>query len=778
MGEFPIRSGDAYAIQEDDGAAWRIGTTLIERRIALTEGRLTCTHLTNKTTSTNLVQRTGSDEFLLVIDDAQVAGASGGYELVQAEAGELSVPKASPGIAPGVWLELTLAREDVALTLRYEIPASTPRTHLGMIHTQWRIANRSGHTLHVSDVRMHHLRLRRDLIPRLTLYAWQGGGAGPGTNQLLVDPPGQRPNRTLCSWAGQPNYRADDVFDGSSSYHPYMVLEDGPNAEGLYLGIRYLGPWEARFWQAQYGGEHGARRDECYLASIGLAKHVEHVAPHATFVAPAAFVGVYAGDLDDAAEQLHDWQATFKWDYTNEDYLWRGAIWNRHWNHPDHHCDTERRRDDMWRVANLCRTTGVGIAHEDDFWFDERGRGVWEGVDWRGLVEYLGESGIRFRLWMPPQHFDPGTPVDVEHPEWQPQSVEPRPITSWYGKGFCNACPEAIEHMKALMIERQERYGAFQHRLDGWVQSPCYAKDHAHPPGYPFLQQYRMYLRMLREVREACPEMGLQGCNSGGEWCDWDKLELLDQNQSSDGGGPDDPYYLSYFWSAAKFLGGGGGAHHEDAAWIERVRAQVVLQRYFRAKGVVGRYARFYHPRAEGAPDAHTFRQVMNADRTRGYLQQDSPCEGEVVVYPKRLVPELSYAVTWLHADEPLLATGAQLMAEGIRYDGTDAGEMVFLNLGDHPGAGTDTEPPTTPKLLSAEWAEYWGHRGVALRWTESHDNGLVAGYRVLRDGAEIGYVGIGTFYLDESDGADPKADYAIVAVDGDGNQSALSTRG
>ena len=30
----------------------------------------------------------------------------------------------------------------------------------------------------------------------------------------------------------------------------------------------------------------------------------------------------------------------------------------------------------------------------------------------------------------------------------------------------------------------------------------------------------------------------------GGEWCDWDKLELLDQNQTSDGGGPDDLYYL------------------------------------------------------------------------------------------------------------------------------------------------------------------------------------------------------------------------------------------
>ena len=770
------RSGDAYVIQEPDGPAWRIGTGLIERRMALIEGRLTCTHLINRATGTNLVESTDSDEFLLVLDDAELAGASGGWRLQDVQAGTRPVPKASPGIAPGVWLELVLAHEDVQVSLRYEAPASTARTQLGLIHTQWRVTNHTSRTLRLSDLRLHHLRLRRDLIPRLTLYAWQGGGEGPGTNQLLVDPPGQRPNRTLVSWAGHADYRACNLFDGASSYHPYLVLEDGPHAEGLYLGFNYLGPWEARLGQAQYGGAGGAPRRECYLASIGLAKHVEPLAPNATLVAPTAFLGVYAGDLDAAAEQLHDWQATYKWDYTNENYLWHGAIWNRHWNDPDHHCDTARRRDDMWQVANLCRTTGVGIAHEDDFWFDERGRGVWEGIEWRGLVEYLAESGIRFRLWMPPQHFDPGTPVDVDHPEWQPQSVQPRPMTVWYGKGFCNACPEAIEHMKALMIERQQRYGPFQHRLDGWVQSPCYARDHAHPPGYPFLQQYRLYLRLLREVREACPDMGLQGCNSGGEWCDWDKLELLDQNQSSDGGGPDDLYYLSYFWPAIKFLGG-GGAHQEDEAWVERVRAQMLLRRWLMKKGVVGRYTRFYHPRADGAPDEHTCRQLMSADRTQGYLEQDSPAQGEIVVYPKRLLPEASYSVTWLRQPGRTVASGAELMRDGITYDGRDAGEIVFLNLDDHPGAGLDTEPPTAPTLTTAAWADYWGHRGVALRWTESQDNNIVAGYRVLRDGAEISYVAIGTFYLDESAGASPSADYVIVAVDGDGNESAIGEK-
>jgi hypothetical protein len=76
---------------------------------------------------------------------------------------------------------------------------------------------------------------------------------------------------------------------------------------------------------------------------------------------------------------------------------------------------------------------GAHIAHEDDFWFNERGRGVWEGIDWAELVSYLRQSRIHFRLWMPPQHYAPGAPVDVEHPDWALVPKVPDGITGWYG---------------------------------------------------------------------------------------------------------------------------------------------------------------------------------------------------------------------------------------------------------------------------------------------------------------------------------------------------------
>ena len=43
---------------------------------------------------------------------------------------------------------------------------------------------------------------------------------------------------------------------------------------------------------------------------------------------------------------------------------------------------------------------------------------------------------------------------------------------------------------------------------------------------------------MLREVKEANPGMGIQGCNSGGEWANWDKFELVENNQLPTAAGP------------------------------------------------------------------------------------------------------------------------------------------------------------------------------------------------------------------------------------------------
>ncbi|MCE5257546.1 MAG: alpha-galactosidase, partial [Chloroflexi bacterium] len=569
--------------------------------------------------------------------------------------------------------------------------------------------------------------------------------------------------------------RIDDIYDGSASYHPYFVFSDFEHQEGLFIGHNYLGPWATRMMNAQQpilAGQDKAHIQHCYYINAQIEMHTEPLLPGMSFRTPNSFLGVYAGDLDSAAEQLHDWQATFKWDYTRERYLWGAKIYNNDWNNPEHRCNTAHRKDDMWQIANLCRTIGANVAHEDDFWFDSRGRGDWEGIEWAELVTYLRRSGIVFKLWMPPQHFDPDTTLDREHLAWQPQTINPRRITSWYGHGFCAACQEAHDYMREFILARQRRYGSYIHRFDGWVQSPCFNDVHDHPAGQPFVQQYRHYLDMMREAKDADPGLGFEGCNSGGEWCDWDKLELLEDNQHSDGGGPDDFYYLSYFWTPAKEFGIAGGGHSFDPDWIAAQRKATLLERYLVNKGVIGRFMRLYHPRAEGAPDAHTFIQVTNADRSRALIQADQPC-AEVVVYPKRLQPQLTYTVCWLGGENAYSASGQELMDSGIRYAPQARDDRVFLNLDDHPGAGKDHKAPSQPSITLQRLETIWGHTGIALEWSPSTDDSILAGYEVWRNGTQIDFVAIGTFYFDCQAGCSADATYCIVAVDGDGNRSA-----
>ncbi|MGA3334546.1 MAG: hypothetical protein ABSC62_10335 [Terracidiphilus sp.] len=737
----------------------------------LIDGRFHLSAFKNRLTGAEFVGGADSDEFHFNFGGRDFTGNSGGYRLKSYRITHLSAPKTSPGIDPGLSLEINLEHESFAISLHYDVFASTPRTQLGMIRKWYRVTNRTGVTQPLKEISLHELRFKPVGSQRFTLYDWRGGGSGKHCNEIeaqSLQSSGTK-CRTFFSMAGQPDYRADDIFSGCASYHPYFVLQDEKAGEGVFFGFNYLGPWSARFWNP---GDHEVGSSFPIRSQLEL--HTEPLAPGASFEAPNSFIGVYQGDLDSANEQLQDWQATFKWDYTREPYLWLSCIYNGHWDDMAYRQKPDLRLQVMWQIADLCLRTGAQIAHEDDFWFDLRGRGVWEGADWKELVDYLRQSGIVFRLWLPPQHYAAGTPVDLEHPEWALDPKVPDGITVWYNLGFCCAAKGAHDYMRRLILDREKLYGTFYWRLDGWIEAPCNAADHDHPPGQPFVQQYRHYLDLMREVKAANPEMGLQGCNSGGEWANWDKFEFIENNQGSDGGGPDDTYYLSYFWPVAKIIEGGGSSTElESAAAQDRLRSDVLFHRFLRAEGVLDRYMRVYHPRADGAPTPHTYLQLANSERTKVAILQDALPKSKVVVYPKALVPQANYSVAFRFGKKSFAANGEELMRAGIRFKAADLREVVLLNLDRAPGRGTDKTPPSVPERATKQIETWNGRRGVALRWLSSHDDGLVAEYLILKDGAMADRVAIGTFYF--APGASLETRYEIVAVDGDGNRSAAT---
>jgi hypothetical protein len=147
-------------------------------------------------------------------------------------------------------------------------------------------------------------------------------------------------------------------------------------------------------------------------------------------------------------------------------------------------------------------------------------------------------------------------------------------------------------------------------------------------------------------------------------------------------------------------------------------------------------------------------------------------CPAVSPVFPKALVADTRYVVTFRFNKGAKTATGAELMKQGIRFASSEKQEMILLNLDRAPGRHTDHTPPTTPAKAEKRIETYGGRAGVALRWSPSQDDGLIAEYRVLRDGQPLDRVGIGTFYFDAGAGLDHR--YEIMAVDGDGNRSGL----
>jgi hypothetical protein len=146
-----------------------------------------------------------------------------------------------------------------------------------------------------------------------------------------------------------------------------------------------------------------------------------------------------------------------------------------------------------------------------------------------------------------------------------------------------------------------------------------------------------------------------------------------------------------------------------------------------------------------------------------------------VVIYPRGLLPAEIYDVKAAVSGFHLRQTGATLMSEGIALDQIAAGELIFLNLPNYPGSGTDHTPPGSPAGVTKRLGTNLGVQGVEIAWSPSHDDNWISYYEVHKNRKLIGKTAKGTFFFDHSDSArdDIDAGFEVAAVDGDGNRSA-----
>jgi hypothetical protein len=380
---------------------------------------------------------------------------------------------------------------------------------------------------------------------------------------------------------------------------------------------------------------------------------------------------------------------------------------------------------------------------------------------------------------------DPKSKVAREHPDWVLKNG-----SDWSAMHTLDMSkPQVVNFMKSQLDSFVTKWGDFEWRNDSMITSPDNGDD------TPLLGEDHGMRAVLQGFLDKYPGTAFQAVNGGGNYAGYDYVRYSSNIQFSDAG----VGLMRNYW-AALLLPPDKVADNPDAwrdvdkydkatwrGWLclnpdtvgdtwnpvrlDGLRELFGIYHYLLAKGVVGRWVHVFRPAVTG-DDPTMYFQRMSGDGLRGIIIPKHVPPGTIIIKPKGLLPTTTYVVNYQESLDLENRTGADLMANGIRFEKMTPGELIYLNLPMHPGSALDKEPPKPPSAIAKQHAENMGFPGVELKWQPGTDNNWISYYEIFRDGTPLDKVAKGTYYFDHSAGADLAATYEIRTVDGAGNVS------
>jgi hypothetical protein len=203
----------------------------------------------------------------------------------------------------------------------------------------------------------------------------------------------------------------------------------------------------------------------------------------------------------------------------------------------------------------------------------------------------------------------------------------------------------------------------------------------------------------------------------------------------------------------------------------ELARRDMELYRFFRHEGLAGRWSYVFHPTVQGDLEYYYFQRTSH-DHRKACIILSHRAENAVVVFPRGLQPDEKYVVGFDSTQSTTERSGADLMTNGIAIKDQKPGELIYLNLPNHPGSGQDKVPPQSPGHVLTRHETNIGHNGIGIYWSPGTDDRWVSAYEVRRDGKILEKVAIGNYYFDRSADWNTPHEYAVRTIDGDGNVS------
>ncbi len=573
--------------------------------------------------------------------------------------------------------------------------------------------------------------------------------------------------------------------EGTNAYAPWAAIASSGDASGLFIGWDYFGHWASTFTEGTDGS---------VVAKFRVAGHNQNLKPGESLTTPMAFVGLFQGDLDEAGNEVLDWQYRYLWDYTREGWFgairqagwwWKGTGWpdlrNTRWIGQGPLTLTLLDADNgstyrkIFRLADYISETGADVYHRDCCWWDQMGG--WSGADFKTTGIYLRKHDIGQLLYSPIYMVDPKSAIAQSHPDWVIKST------------LDLSKPEVVDYLTHALDGFHQRYGKFEWRTDG--VPTAYAGNET-----LLLGQDQGFRQLLRNFLDQHPEDAFQACNGGGNEAGYDYARYASSISFSDGGvGILSNYWASLFLPPDK-TGANGDFYEVDKfekatyrglltmafdnagdTWdpqkLDGMRQMIGIYHFLSSQGVAGRWAHVYRPAIDG-DDPTIYFERLSRDGKKGIIIPKRPAPGPVTIRPKGLQGEQSYLVSYQESSDSETRTGSDLMKNGIRIDSMLPGELVYLNLPYHPGSRLDTTPPSSPSDVRKAVATNMDYPGVEITWQAGRDDHWVSYYEVLRDSVLVDKVAKGTYYFDHSAGADLSATYEVRTVDGAGLRSGL----
>ncbi len=318
--------------------------------------------------------------------------------------------------------------------------------------------------------------------------------------------------------------------DGASPV-PWLAVQVGEE-RGLYVGWEFSGPGRV----SATGG-----RGELTV-NVGLRPDFRSdVEAGQTFLVPPAFVGCYAGDIDDGSYSLHRFVIEKLRPPVPAHYADPTLAYNLYLD-AGGNAATEA---DVLKCAAICRELGFETFVPDAMWFPQTGDWRWDPQRFpngsRPIEQYVHGQGMQLGLWCAWTNGglsdDPGALSIRRNPDWFADDFGP----DWRPGAFTGGllCLGAAKAADWAAKETQSLVA--QHRLDYLkvdidpIVVQCNKTTHRHQHGVDVGYWATLgYYRVQDELRKTYPRLILENCSGGGHIKDFGVIQRTHYTVTTD----------------------------------------------------------------------------------------------------------------------------------------------------------------------------------------------------------------------------------------------------